>query len=61
MVIDTAGLIGDGFTDIGNSLTDGIKDAGHALEHVGSSIGHAIGSKSLLTGLFYVTLLYRCL
>ncbi|KAL4229224.1 hypothetical protein ACF0H5_012263 [Mactra antiquata] len=35
-VIDTAGLIGDGFTD-------GINEVGHTIENVGSSIGHAIG------------------
>jgi hypothetical protein len=42
-VIDTAGLLGDGFKDLGHGLTDGLNNAGHEIEHIGSSIGHAIG------------------
>lgn len=40
-VIDTAGLIGDGFKD-------GIDEVGHSIEHVGSSIGHAIGGTVII-------------
>ena len=44
-VIDTAGLIGSGITDVGHTITDTATDVGHAVEHIGSEIGHAIGSK----------------
>ena len=47
-VIDTAGLIGDGFQDLGSGLTDGLNNVGHELEHIGSGIGHAIGGKQFL-------------
>ena len=47
-VIDTANLIGDGFTDLGHNIGDAGKEIGHAVTDLGSSIGHAIGGKSMV-------------
>ncbi|XP_052806373.1 uncharacterized protein LOC128235606 [Mya arenaria] len=42
-VIDTANLIGDGFTDLGSSIGNVGTDIGHTIGDIGGSIGHAIG------------------